>query len=75
MEDGSHICRVLALLDIKEDDDIFYFDEYKHKWTKEDLLKVLINPDWDIPLESVQPLMMLADYWCKEGNCDTIIIH
>lgn len=63
MEDESHICHVIALLDIKEDDDTFYFDKCKHKWTEEDLLKVLINPDWDIPPESIQPLMMLADYW------------
>jgi hypothetical protein len=54
---------VLAMLEIQEDDDIFYFDECKHKWTEEDLLKVLINPDWDIPADSVQPLRMLVDYW------------
>jgi hypothetical protein len=63
MEDGSHTCHVLAMLEIQEDDDIFYFDECKHKWTEEDLLKVLINPDWDIPADSVQPLRMLVDYW------------
>jgi hypothetical protein len=63
VEDGSHICHVLALLEVKEDDDFFFFDECKYKWTEEELLKVLINPDWDIPVESIQPLRILADFW------------
>jgi hypothetical protein len=42
---------------------VFYFDECKHKWTEDILLKVLVNLDWDIPAESLFPLVMLAELW------------
>ena len=48
---------------VVEDDDIFYFDECKHKWIEACLLKVLINSDWDIPKDSIVPLRLLAEYW------------
>jgi hypothetical protein len=48
---------------IEVNDDTFYFDECKLKWTEDSLLKVLINPDWDIPSESIFPLRMLTEHW------------
>jgi hypothetical protein len=63
LEDGSFVCHVLAIMTVAEDDDIFYFDERKHKWIEDCLFKVLINPDWDIPQESVFPLRLLMEYW------------
>jgi hypothetical protein len=63
LEDGSFVCHVLAIMAVVENDDIFYFDECKYKWSENCLLKVLINPDWDIPQESIFPLRMLTKYW------------
>jgi hypothetical protein len=55
-------------MQVPKDDNTFYFDECKHKWTEATLLKVLINPDWDIPKESVPPLTMLTEYWGIDTN-------
>jgi hypothetical protein len=63
LEDGSFVCHVLAIMTVAEDDDIFYFDECKYKWTEACLLKVLINPNWDIPKDSIFPLRLLTEYW------------
>jgi hypothetical protein len=48
IEDGSFICYVLAIMKVEEDDNIFFFDECKHKWTEVTIVKVLINLDRDI---------------------------
>jgi hypothetical protein len=63
LEDGSHICHVLALYEIAKDNNVFFFDECKQKWTKDIMLKVLVNPNWDIPTESFFPLNMLTELW------------
>jgi hypothetical protein len=63
LEDGSFVCHVLAIMKVEEDDDIFYFDESKHKWMEDCLLKVLINPDWDILKNSIFPLRLLTEFW------------
>ena len=48
IEDNSFICYVLAIMKVEEDVNIFYFDEYKHKWIEVTIGKVLINLDMDI---------------------------
>jgi hypothetical protein len=45
VDDGSFNCHMLAIMHVAEDDDIFYYNKCKHKWTKDTLLKVQINPN------------------------------
>lgn len=63
MENGSFICHAFAFLQVEVDDDVFYFDENKHKWTEASFIKVIIDPDREAPADVLFPLQLMATTW------------
>lgn len=54
---------MLAIMELANDDDSFYFNETMHHWIDADDLKVWTSPDWEMSVEDRFPLTMLAKAW------------
>lgn len=52
LEDRSHICHVIALIEYTAEDDLFFIEESTHQWTIAEDLNIWTSSDWAMEVDA-----------------------